>query len=90
MFDKFFDCLNVSQLSAHMKTKNVYKAPYRSGTDFRLKWLKEDFLGYLDKWEEYVNSLEKSPMEKKMMMLPVETRTGLRITGTFNACFMLS
>ena len=37
LFDKFFDCLNVSSLSAGRLKRNAFKAPYRSGTDFRLQ-----------------------------------------------------
>lgn len=37
MFDRFFDCLNVNSYNTgHLKRK-VFKQPYRSGTDFRLK-----------------------------------------------------
>ena len=36
LFDKFFDCLNVSSLSAGRLKRNAFKAPYRLGTDFRL------------------------------------------------------
>ena len=37
MFDKFFDCLNCSTLSAGKRTRNPFKSPYRSGTDWKLK-----------------------------------------------------
>ncbi len=38
-FDKFFDCLNVSSLSAGKLSKNSFKSPYayRSGKDFRFR-----------------------------------------------------
>ena len=36
-FDKFFDSLNVSSLSAGKLKRNPFKSPYRSATDFRLK-----------------------------------------------------
>ena len=36
-FDKFFDCLNVSQLDAGKRSRNAFKSPYRSGNDFRIK-----------------------------------------------------
>ena len=39
MFDKFFDCLNVSNFDAGKRSRNVFKSPYRSGHDFRLKVL---------------------------------------------------
>ena len=39
-FDKFFDCLNVSNHLVGKHSKNVFKNPYRkpkTGEDFRLK-----------------------------------------------------
>ena len=39
MFDKFFDCVNVSTLDEGKLKRNVFKGPYRSGHDFRLKVL---------------------------------------------------
>ena len=106
MFDKFFDCLNVSNFDAGKRTRNAFKSPYRSRCDFWLKvlflhvvyiifeliykflfpfdmqWLREEFLPYLDRWEESVFKREGfSNVEKKMMLLSQETRNGLRITG---------
>ena len=37
MFDKLFDCLNVSNFEAGKRSCNVFKSPYRSSHDFRLK-----------------------------------------------------
>ena len=37
MFDKFFDCLNCSSLSAGKRSRNPFKPPYRSATDWKLK-----------------------------------------------------
>ena len=37
MFDKFFDCMNCSSLSAGKRSRNPFKSPYRSGTDWKLK-----------------------------------------------------
>lgn len=36
-FDKFFDCVNVSSLSAGKLSRNAFKSPFRSPNDFRLK-----------------------------------------------------
>ena len=36
-FDKFFDMLNVSNFSSSIKSRKVFKMPYRSSNDFRLK-----------------------------------------------------
>ena len=37
MVNKFFDCLNVNNYDSGRKERKVFKQPYRSGTDFRLK-----------------------------------------------------
>lgn len=56
------------------------------------QWLEEDFIGFLDHWEESVaqrKSFDKKTRQgftnkdKKMMLLSAETRLGLRITGEF-------
>ena len=36
-FNHFFDCLNVSNFTAGKRSRDPFKSPYRSGTDFRLK-----------------------------------------------------
>ena len=44
--------------------------------------LSEDFIGFLDKWEECVKQRDVfTNTEKKLMILSSETRRGLRITG---------
>ena len=44
MFDKFFDCVNVTNFSAGKYSRNPFKDPYRSSTDFRLKVLKTIYM----------------------------------------------
>ena len=44
MFNNFFDCLNVSQLSENIRSQNPFKAPYRSPSDFRLQVCKNQHL----------------------------------------------
>ena len=54
---------------------------------FLVKWLTEEFLPYLDRWEKTVSTREGfSRTEKDKMLLSQETRKGLRITGmnTYN------
>lgn len=36
MMDKFLDCLNVGDFDSEKLSRNLFKSPYRSGTDFRL------------------------------------------------------
>ena len=49
-----------------------------------MQWLKEEFLGYLDKWEAY--TVKKQPTmgaeDRQKMMISAETVAGLKITGT--------
>ena len=37
MFDHFFDCLNVNNLSSGKLQRNSFKSPYQGVNDFRLK-----------------------------------------------------
>ena len=37
MFDKFFDCLNVSSLDLGRRSTNPFKAPYHHSNDFRIE-----------------------------------------------------
>ena len=47
-----------------------------------MQWLENDFLGYLDEWEEDVKSREGFEKdEQNLMLLSSETMTGLRMTG---------
>ena len=39
MFDKFFDCMNVSNFTDGNFSRKSFKDPYYSGTNFRLKVL---------------------------------------------------
>ncbi|KAL5506391.1 hypothetical protein EMCRGX_G008017 [Ephydatia muelleri] len=57
-----------------------FQEPYRSANDFRLKWLQQEFLPYLNDWEESVNAMNCSKKIKKCMMLSAETQLGIRIT----------
>ena len=66
-FDKFFDCLNLSNLSTGKEQRKSFKQPYYCANDFRLKvfsaflpatlyiqWLNDTFLKYLSNWETSV------------------------------------
>ena len=37
MFDKLFDCLNVSNLDLGLRSRNPFKTSYHSAEDFRIK-----------------------------------------------------
>ena len=46
-----------------------------------VQWLEEGFLGYIDSWEQEVQSSCRPAQEKRKMMLSNETTEGIRITG---------
>ena len=47
-----------------------------------LQWLKEDFLGYLDKWSNSVDSIpDIDPKQKARTKLSHQTIEGLHMTG---------
>ena len=49
-----------------------------------LQWLREGFLGFLDKWEKSVEEREGyTKKQKNNMLLSQETRLGLRLTGIY-------
>ena len=53
-----------------------------SNTINHTKWVVEDFMGYLQKWEELVkNRPGFSLSEKNKMLLNRETRAGIKIAG---------
>jgi hypothetical protein len=87
--DKFFDCLNVNNFTSGIRQRKPFQFLYRSGDDFRLKWLEDEFLPYLDRWEESVKTRSGfTPAQKKKMLLSAETRPGLRMTSTNIYCMM--
>ncbi|XP_071476835.1 uncharacterized protein [Diadema antillarum] len=80
-FNQFFDCMNVSNISQHIKSRNPALAPYKSVDDWRLLWLEEDFLGLLDEWESegmLVPGLKAADRQK--LCLSKATLDGLRLT----------
>eukprot|EP00731_Ephydatia_muelleri_P018397 Em0011g437a len=80
--DNFFDCLNVHNFSHGARALKPFQMPYLSPTDFRLKWLKEVFLGYLKDWKSSVEQpRELKKTEQNLLLLSCETRFGLEMTG---------
>ena len=66
-FDKFFDCLNVTNYDSGRKERKPFEEPYRSD-DFRLKWL-QDFTDYLEQWNKSVKSRVGYSDKQKQSML---------------------
>ena len=48
-----------------------------------MHWLKDNFLGYIDGWEEVMGREEFTTTQRKKMCLSQETLEGLRITGKY-------
>ncbi|XP_011680559.1 uncharacterized protein LOC100893587 [Strongylocentrotus purpuratus] len=81
MFNKFFDCLNVSTASEGQRKRNPNLLPYRDVDDSRFEWLRDVFLQYLSDWEKAIaDSPNLSAIERERRCISKETRDGLRIT----------
>lgn len=99
MFDKFFDIFNVSNFTNSLHQHKPFKAPFRTGDDFRLtvsviflylvllnhflKWLEQEFLPYLDSWEASVSATSNYTAKQKKQML-LSTETLLGIRRSSN------
>eukprot|EP00731_Ephydatia_muelleri_P000027 Em0001g27a len=82
MADKLFDTLNVHNYSHGATARKPFQMPFTSHEDWRLKWLENDFLKYLDNWESSVRTRPGfSKAQRQTMMLSAPTRYGLRMTG---------
>lgn len=103
MIDKFFDCLNVNSFTQGKHKRKPFQEPYRSKDDFRIKvhmqlislilklmyfqWLKEEFLQYLQDWENSVEQRKRyTPKAKSRMLITKETRFGIYATGLLHRC----
>ena len=52
--------------------------------------LKDNFLGYIDGWEEVMGRQEFTTTQRKKMCLSQETLEGLRITGkSYELCYIV-
>lgn len=55
-----------------------------------MHWLKDNFLGYIDGWEEVMGREEFTTTQRKKMCLSQETLEGLRITGkSYKLCYIV-
>lgn len=79
--NKFFDCLNVARLHQGQRQRNENLMPYTSPDDPRLKWLVEDFLGFLTEWEQEGVAVEGiTKKEQAALCLSRPTLAGIFIT----------
>ena len=54
--------------------------------NYLLQWLENDFLQYLNNWEDSVNRCsDLSKGEKQKLLLSTETLEGLQITGMYKS-----
>uniref|UniRef100_A0A1X7VJH2 Uncharacterized protein n=1 Tax=Amphimedon queenslandica TaxID=400682 RepID=A0A1X7VJH2_AMPQE len=80
MFDKIFDCLNVTNYTCYTKRK-YFQSPYRWNNDLRINWMQSEFLPWLKNWEDQVKSKEDLKVrEKNNLIKSQETLLGIRIT----------
>nr|XP_054764639.1 uncharacterized protein LOC129271286 [Lytechinus pictus] len=88
MFNKFFDCLNVSTLLEGQRKRNPNMMPYSSVNDQRFEWLTDVFMRYIKDWEQDIADVPNlSALERQRRCISKETREGLGITVvSFVAC----
>uniref|UniRef100_A0A1X7TZ77 Uncharacterized protein n=2 Tax=Amphimedon queenslandica TaxID=400682 RepID=A0A1X7TZ77_AMPQE len=80
-FNYLFDCLNTRQLYEAEDKRNDAMLPYKSKDDLRLKWLANDFLTYLESWQNYAQTrTDLSRDERNKLTLSHQTIEGLKIT----------
>ena len=80
--NKFFDCFNVRSPKEGELRRNLDLAPYTSDTDYRFRWLEDDFLGYLKDWQESIQKREGNydDSAKAKMFISWQTYEGLKIS----------
>ena len=80
--DKFFDCLNVRSRNESRNKRKPFLAPYVDQKDIRFDWLKNEFLGYFDKWEDSVETTypNLTKTERNKMLMSRQTIDGLKMT----------
>jgi len=79
--DTFFDCLNVTTMKQGQISRKPALYPYREIDDWRFKWLKEDFLAFINNWKEETDNIPHLTQDmKSRLCLSYQTIEGLRIT----------
>ena len=63
-------------------SKNIYNSILNVQIQFLIvEWLKEDFIAYLNEWENGVKTLPLSKKEQQRQCLSRETLEGMKITS---------
>lgn len=81
LMDRFFDCLNTRNLDEATRRRKPDLAPYRAVDDARFDFLEDDFLGYLQRWKQSVDSRPGfTASDRQKMFLSHQTYKGLVMT----------
>ena len=79
--DKWFDCLNGRHLNQARDKRKPELGAYFDKNDWRFHWLENDFLGWLNSWENEIdNQPGLSASEKRSLILSYQTMEDLKIT----------
>jgi hypothetical protein len=82
IFNRLFDCFNTRHLYEAQQKRNDDLAPYTKKYDIRLQWLENEFVPYLESWENYAMSkVGLSLEERRRLTLSHQTIEGLKMTG---------
>lgn len=81
MMNNFFDIFNIKNTFQYKSTNKPFLKPLSSPNDVQLKWLKEEFLVYFQKWHESINNRvgEFSKSDRGKMFLSHQTYLGIRM-----------
>ena len=81
MMDKVFDLFNVKNNVEHVTNTKEFLKPFSNPSDYRLKWLSEDFIAYFEKWRKSIENSEGNfrGSDRKKMFLSHQTYTGIMI-----------
>ena len=80
LVDKFFDCFNTRSLNEAEFKRKPFLAPYRSCDDHRFDFLENEFLKYLEKWEQAIKGrgVTFTDGERKKMFISEQTYCGIK------------
>ena len=77
----FFDICNIRYKKEGSRNRKAEMMEIESKDDPRLAWLKDEFLGYFEKWKDSIDKREGfTPKEKEKMFISHQTYEGLQIT----------
>ncbi|XP_033111492.1 uncharacterized protein LOC117112515 [Anneissia japonica] len=81
MFNKFFDCMNVSNTLEWKTKRRPNQKPYECKDDPRFEWLTDTFLAFLNEWEkEAMETKGIKNSDKLKMCLSHQTLRSLQMT----------